>query len=112
MLNRSTLIVRPAEPFIKWASELDDSGIVPYPDDEQTVYLIPVVELPEEEEAVLRAVFRTVFENELYGWHTDESAWPKRRTYKMFLQWFKIEIHTVVEDLCAYAIHDDEEFDD
>ena len=112
MLNRSVLIVRPAEPFIKWARGLDDSGIVPDPEDEQTVYLIPIVELPEEEEAVLKAVFRTVFENELYGWHTDESAWPKRRTYKMFLQWFKIEIHTVVEDLCAYAIHDEDEFDD
>ena len=108
MLNRSALIVRPAEPYLEWARGLDDSGIVPDPEDEQTVYLIPPVELPEDEEAVLKAVYKEVFERELFGWHTDESQWPKRRTYKMFLAWFKIEIHTIVEDLCAAPIFDDE----
>ena len=108
MLNRSALIVRPAEPYLKWARSLDASGIEPDPQDEQTVYLIPPVELPEDEQAVLKAVFKEVFARELFAWHTDEAQWPKRRTYKMFCEWFKIEIHTIVEDLCSVAIYDDE----
>jgi hypothetical protein len=41
MLNRAALIVRPAAPFLAWAKSLDDSGAVPNPAGEQTVYLIP-----------------------------------------------------------------------
>src|SRR5712691_8078877 len=41
MLNRGVVIVRPKQPYLDWAAGLDDSGIVPDPNDEQTVYLIP-----------------------------------------------------------------------
>jgi len=44
MINRAVLIVRPTDPFIKWAAGLDDSEVVPSPQDEQTVYLIPQYE--------------------------------------------------------------------
>lgn len=40
MLNRAAIIVRPDKPFMDWAAVLDDSGHVPNPDDEQTVYLV------------------------------------------------------------------------
>ncbi len=43
-----------------------------------------------------------IFENELYGWHTDEAAWPKGRDFAMFKKWFEIELHSVVEDLCDF----------
>ena len=112
MLNRVALIVRPAKPFLEWAANLDDSGVLPDPDDEQTVYLIPSFETDQEQERVLRTIYAEVFENELHGWHTVESAWPRNRTLAMFRRWFKIEIHTVVEDLCAYPIEDDEPYGD
>ena len=41
MLNRSSVIVRPKQPYLDWAAQLDDSGIVPDPNDECTIYLIP-----------------------------------------------------------------------
>src|SRR5438552_13898383 len=41
MLNRGVVIVRPKQPYLDWAAGLDDSGIVPDPNGEQTVYLIP-----------------------------------------------------------------------
>ena len=44
MLNRGVVIVRPKQPYLDWAAGLDDSGIVPDPNDEQTVYLIPSYE--------------------------------------------------------------------
>jgi hypothetical protein len=86
---------------LDWASSLDDSGIVPDVSGEQTVYLIPEYETDDEAKEILKAIYAEVFENELYGWHTDEAAWPQGRDFEMFLAWFSIELHSVVEDLCA-----------
>src|SRR5262249_38766709 len=41
MLNRGVVIVRPKQPYLDWAAGLDDSELVPDPNAEQTVYLIP-----------------------------------------------------------------------
>ncbi|WP_284620823.1 hypothetical protein, partial [Aquabacterium humicola] len=112
MLNRAVLIVRPARPFLDWAASLDDSGLLPSADGEQTVYLVPEYESEAEQRQVLQEVFAEVFERELFGWHTDESAWPERRTLAMFRKWFVIEMHSTVEDLCASPIEDDDLDDD
>jgi len=108
MLNRAVLIVRPKQPFLDWAAQLDDSGLLPEVDGEQTAYLVPVFEDDAERRRVLKLVYDEVFERELLGWHTDESAWPQDRTFAMFQKWFKVELHSVVEDLCDLALHDDE----
>ena len=44
MLNRGVLIVCHARPFLEWAAGLDDSGVRPLVEGEQTVYLIPEFE--------------------------------------------------------------------
>ena len=108
MLNRGVLIVRPNQPYLDWAAGLDESGVLPSVEDEQTVYLISSFEDDDEAESVLKKIYEEIFERELDGWHTDESAWPKKRTFAMFKQWFHIELHSVVEDLCAYEIIDDD----
>jgi hypothetical protein len=109
MLNRGVLIVRPKQPYIDWAAQVDDSGVVPDPEGEKTVYLIPEFESDEEGWEILEDVYAEVFERELDEWHTDESAWPQNRTFEVFKKWFDIELHSVVEDLCAYGIEDDED---
>jgi hypothetical protein len=108
MLNRAALIVRPAKPFQEWAAGLDDSGLVPSADDEQTVYLIPDFDDDDEFESILRVIYAGIFEHQLYGWHTVESAWPKKRSFEIFREWFQIEYHTVIEDLVAGPLLDDE----
>lgn len=108
MLNRGVLIVRPAEPYMAWVRGLDATGVVPLADDEQTVYLVPGFEDDDEAEDVLKLVYAEVFERELDGWHTDEAAWPKNRTLATFKRWFKIEMHSTVEDLCSDVLFDDE----
>ena len=108
MLNRGVLIVRPRQPYLDWAAGLDDSGILPDVSGEQTVYLIPEFDDDDEAIEILELVYAEVFERELFGWHTDESAWPKDRDLDMFKRWFSIEIHSVVEDLCAEQLVDDE----
>lgn len=109
MLNRAAVLVRPKQAYIDWARSLDDSGIVPSADDERHVYLIPEFEFPEEVEQLLRQRYETIFEQELWGWHTNPSKWPKRRTYKVFLNWFEVEINSIIFDLCDYDLADDED---
>jgi hypothetical protein len=109
MLNRGVLIVRPRQPYLDWAAGLDDSGIVPDPNDERTIYLIPGYEDDDQAWAILEEVYAEVFERELDGWHTDEAAWPQNRDFAMFQEWFDIELHSVVEDLCADPLIDDED---
>jgi hypothetical protein len=108
MLNRAAIVVRPAEPFIAWAKSLDDSGITPDPDGEQTVYLVPEFGDAREAKDILESVYAEIFHRTLEGWHTLEADWPKNRTLAMFRKWFRIEMHSVVEDLCADPIEDDE----
>ena len=109
MLNRAVLVVRPKQPFLDWAAQLDDSGLVPNVEGEQTVYLIPQFEDDDEGQKVLHRVFAEVFERELFGWHTDEAAWPRKRNLALFRKWFTVELHSVVEDLCDFELVDDED---
>ena len=108
MLNRGALIVRPAQPYLDWAASLDDSGILPDPEGEVTIYLVPEYEDDLEAEKVLRRVYAEVFERELFGWCTDESLWPKRRTLAVFKAWFTVEMHSIVEDLSSDPLFDDD----
>ena len=109
MINRAVLIVRPKQPFLDWAAGLDDSGMIPNVEGEQTVYLIPDFDTDAEARAILEEVCAEVFANELWGWHTDETAWPTNRDLKTFEEWFSIEMHTVVEDLCDYELIDEDD---
>ena len=108
MLNRAALIVRPAKPFIDWAKSLDDSDVLPDPNDEQTVYLIPQFHDDEEAESVLRRVFGEVFARALHEWHTDQTAWSRDRSLTAFKKWFTIEMHTLIEDLVDNQLEDDD----
>jgi hypothetical protein len=101
--------VRPAQPYIDWALGVADSGLTPEPNGERTVYLIPEFGDDEEAKEVLELVYAEVFERELAGWHTDEAAWPTDRSLAAFKRWFNIEMHSVVEDLCADPLLDDED---
>lgn len=108
MINRSAILVRPLKPYLDWASSLGDDDLLPSGDDDRTVYLVPAFEDDEQAEEVLSRVYETIFENELFGWHTEEAAWPQDRSYDLFLEWFEVEMDSVVEDLSAVPIRDEE----
>lgn len=109
MINRGVLIVRPRQPFLDWAAGLDDSGLLPDVEGEQTVYLIPDFGTSDEAEEIIEEVYAEIFERELYGWHTIERDWPENRTLETFREWFTIELHSVVEDLCGYEIFEEDD---
>ena len=107
MLNRSAVIVRPRQPYLDWAASLGDSGLVPDVTGEHTVYLAPGFEDDVDAAKVLSTVYAEIFERELNAWHTDEGDWPPNRTFAMFRNWFEVEMHSAVEDLCGHELFED-----
>lgn len=94
-INRSAIILKPLQPFLDWFENL-------YPNEsddmsESMTYLLSVD--IEDVEAWLKKKFDKLFMRELEGWHTNEKEWPQKRTYKMFKQWFQVDISTMVFDL-------------
>lgn len=100
-INRSVVIVRPKQPYLDWAAALPDaSDVTPDSVGEQTVYLVPSVECFENTDELLDEFYEEIFNEELMGWHRVEADWPANRDLKMFKEWFSIEIHSLVHDLC------------
>ena len=95
-INRSAVILKPLQPFLDWLNHL-------YPDDEMddgnevNIYLVS--EEIDDVDVWLKKKFDTFFMMELNDWHTNKKEWPQRRNYKMFKQWFNIEISTMIYDL-------------
>lgn len=52
------------------------------------------------------------FEHILEAWILDESAWPQKRTLKMFREWFDVEYSSIVWDMGCEPLGIDEWVDD
>jgi hypothetical protein len=101
-INRGIVVVKPREPYVNWANSCDEFPTKTTLDDlhrECTAYLLPEWYDDDELERLIQKHSRFIFENELAGWSTDESTWPRRRGYKTFREWFTIEHHSVVLEL-------------
>lgn len=103
LVNRSVLLVRPAEPYIEWATALHPRaarslGKV------ATAYLVPECDGGASERKVLQVVFPLIFQLELDAWDTDEEKWPDIRSFATFKRWFHVEFHEVVMDICDYDL--------
>lgn len=102
MLNRAALIVKPKQPYVDWVNSLDDQGPklnLGDQDEEHTIYLIEEVDSLSDKSAVLKPYFKAIFEDELMGWHRLERDWPSNRDLATFLDWFDVEVHSMVIDL-------------
>ena len=100
-INRQVAIVKPKEPYIQWINSLPGT-VDPVSIDELqndcTAILIPHFDTDQESMNFLKKKFRSIFEYELFGWYTDEKGWPKKRSFKLFQEWFDIEFHSEVID--------------
>lgn len=101
MINRSAIVLELTEVYLEWARKCPDSD----PDftleeafEDGTVYLIP--EVYTEPEKWLKRNYRIMFEHELYAWYTDDTCWPKDRSFEEFKKFFKIRFCSIVLDLC------------
>ena len=84
-LNRSAIVVRPKQPFLDWLHAADPtSGEISLANliQEPTIYLIPECDTDEEVADVLRELCEEIFEEQLAGWYTDTSTWPRDRSLR------------------------------
>ena len=47
------------------------------------------------------------FVEQLAGWFTDESTWPRDRSFDVFCRWFDFQHHSVLVDLCDELLIDE-----
>jgi hypothetical protein len=102
-IDRSLIILRPKQPFLDWARSLDDESkdiTLESLNEDSTAYLIPEIWQDSDQEEFLKTCYDILLEEQLEGWWTDEAAWPQQRDLKMFLDWFEVEFHSLVFDLC------------
>ena len=101
-INRTVIVVKAKEPFLKWTQRLPDplEGLtLDRLHNDCHAYLFPLWDTHEEREALLAEVYDFLFVQELYGWHRDDREFPRNRTFAMFLEWFDVEFHSIVVDL-------------
>jgi hypothetical protein len=115
-INRSLIVLKPKQPFLDWARTRDDeSEELTLADlaQDSTVYLVPEIWQDSDQQEALEACYEIMFEDQLEAWWTDPAAWPSELNLKMFLDWFEVEFHSLVIDLCDEPIRivEDEEDD-
>lgn len=100
-INRSAFIIRPKEPYLRWAAGVDgaaaaDTHVLR---GRTSVYLVPEDPDGAEETPPLADYFEDIFTSELLAWCRDSTAWPRERNLEMFRDWFEVSGQSVVVDL-------------
>lgn len=95
-INRSAIVLKPQQPFLDWYYKL-------YPEDmgmdyikETNIYLVS--EEIDDLEQWLKKKFDRFFKLQLEDYHYNKKQWPQRRTYKMFAEWFQVDIAPDIYD--------------
>ena len=102
MVNRSAIVVRPAQPFLDWLHRVDPTSAQLTLEDlrrEPTIYLLPEWETEDEALEHLAEASSEIFKEQLNGWYRVPSVWPKDRELNAFLRWFECSFHSVVFDV-------------
>jgi hypothetical protein len=99
---RCAIVLEPREPFHRWFNSLDPDGppFAAYQDDEgEAIYLVPEMETPATTLAIVDEHYEYFFVSALSAQCTDFSKWPRRRTRRMFDEWFAVRLHSLVFDV-------------
>jgi hypothetical protein len=107
VVNRSLMLIIFRQPYVDWANQLpdrsesehDEPHTIESINQEPTACLVPEIFDDDELEAFLERMWVPLFEKELASWCTDEKLWPKKRSFKMFTEWFEISFSSMVFDL-------------
>ena len=109
-INRGLVILRPKEPFVKWVQASDPKESVvdaEFVRSHVNGYLIPELDGADESWEWIRHNARDLFEFALSEWYSDESLWPKRRTWTSLQEWFDVEFIEVVWDMVDAVLTSD-----
>lgn len=107
-INRDALIIYPKQAFMDWVNTIFPEEKVECPKlmahDEANVYLIPETNNSEDALKEVEANFELFFVEELNEWCVDDSLWPKQLTWKLFNEWFRFSVQSMVIDVLDQAI--------
>jgi len=98
-IDRNAIIVRAKRPYFDWLNSVMPEEVPITQNNENNIYLVREMESNDEVLTWVKKHFELIFSNELNDWLTDEDEWPQNRTFKMFSEWFEIEICSMVIDL-------------
>jgi hypothetical protein len=110
-INRTAVVIKPKEPFVDWLNSIPDEDIdftLERISEDNITFLIPQYDNPEDSKNCIRKRFKQIFEWELWGWIVTKELWPKKRTWKIFQEWFDIEINSEIFDLVDGEIEKEE----
>ncbi|MCW2120841.1 hypothetical protein [Flavobacterium sp. 7A] len=98
IINRSAITINYKQPFVDWTNgltpEIQMSDQVAQ---EATTYLVKGDF--DDADKYIKKYYKKIFEEELEGHWTDEEDWPKKRTFKLFNEWFSYGVSELVIDL-------------
>ncbi len=108
-LNRGLVIIRYKQPYVDWVKIAGDAPMeisLQQANDDGDSFLLPTYDsqidpVDGTEDAIkwVEKRWRMFFEHILKSWILDESEWPKKRSLKMFREWFDIEYKSIVWDM-------------
>jgi hypothetical protein len=118
-INRSVIFLIPKQPMLNWVIAADPgpplSITLEELQSEVDGFLVSQEKIETTEDAQ-RWVYRRwemFFDRFLEEWYTDETLWPKKRTLKMFKEWFDVRYHAMLWDMIDEPIaHEDWARDD
>jgi hypothetical protein len=110
-LNRGLVVLRYKQPYVDWVKTAGEAPIeitLEQANEDGDAFLLPTYEsqidpVDGTEDAVkwIEKRWRMIFEHVLESWIIDEAEWPKKRSLKMFREWFDIEYKSIVWDMSS-----------
>lgn len=108
-LNRGLVVIRYKQPYVDWVKTAGEAPMeisLKQANDDGESFLLPTYEseidpVDGTEDAIkwVEKRWRMIFEHILESWILDESEWPKKRSLKMFREWFDVEYKSIVWDM-------------
>ena len=99
VVNRCAVVVTPRQPMVDWTRPFWTPQEQQMLVTESSLYLIPTYDHEAEAIARLQSCHAAIFAAELSLWCRDQELWPRARGFEMFLEWFSLQFHHLVEDL-------------
>lgn len=97
LVDRNGLVIKPKKPFFDWHNSIYKETPI-YELDEPALYLANLEGNSYGVETWMEKNFDRFFKNELNDWVIDQTMWPKKRTFKMFNEWFDYDFYDIVLD--------------
>lgn len=93
-INRKAIILKPAKPFIDWYAAFNPFDL----EDMKETRTYLVNEDIDDLNQWLQKKYDKLFMFELESFHDNKKEWPQKRNYKMFKEWFHVDISTMIYD--------------